>query len=151
MSYKKLTDLPPKYQEQVRAKTGPARTKLPYPFEFRLDYDLKSVNEFTGPKSMFKRSNELLKFLELLHYQKLGRIETPQHRQRVTYTRVLAKGAKLLDSANITGGSLKQLQDAMKQVGFFVDDSDKWIDIQTAQEATERPERGYTLVRLERL
>ena len=149
MRIKNPSDLPERYRKQIAEQQGPPKTKLEYPFEFTLDFELSSVNAFTGDKSRFKRMNERVKIMSMLHWSGLGRIETPQHRQRVTYTRVIPKGGRRWDSANFTGGSHKQLQDAMKHAGFFVDDSDKWIDVVTLQDDTERPDKGYVKIKVE--
>jgi hypothetical protein len=147
MRYKDISEMPEHLRKQVIKGKAKALT---YPLEFSLPIELESLNKFSGPKAAFKRDALKKSYLSTLQYLGWGNIATPDQRQRVTFTRVIPEGGKAFDTmANLGGGSLKQLEDAMTQCGFWHDDSDKWIEAIPTQDKDERPENGYTRIRLE--
>ena len=48
-------------------------------------------------------------------------------RVSVTVTRILGKGERLWDSSSVLRGNWKELEDALVSLGWFVDDSTKYI------------------------
>ncbi len=64
---------------------------------------------------------------------------TPRH---LTVMRV---GKRLLDPDSL-GGSCKPLLDALRHRGVLVDDSPRWLTLETGQRLCERGERPHTIV-----
>ncbi len=130
-------------QQRVRGKI------LQYPFTLDIPIELRSKNEFTGNGAGWKRSEAKKEFIRCIAWLVGNLIDTPHEFQWVTFTRVLGKGAKRWDDNNMEGGDATQLQDALKKLGFYVDDSPKWIRARCLQDYTERPEKGYTRIKIE--
>lgn len=73
-----------------------------------------------------------------LHAAGFRRLNPPDFRQVVTFVRVLGPRERLWDEANLALSSFKQLQDAMTDLGFWHDDSPRWLSTRFEQDATAR-------------
>lgn len=93
--------------------------------EVVIPIQLISKNKLQG-RSWYGKSNAKKKYLSILIYRKLGR-KPFRFPVRLVVTRLLGAGEKKWDYDNIGGGSWKQLQDSLVQIGWFKDDSSKWI------------------------
>lgn len=96
-----------------------------------------------------KLKNEYL--LELSHAYPRKGVYTSEVKQRVTFTRVLGKGEKLFDDANMAGGSCVELQDAMTALGWWHDDSPRYLESRFAQDAKHRQYGSCVVIRIELL
>ena len=58
---------------------------------------------------------------------------TPQVRQRATITRILGPRERRFDQQNVGAGSAIELVDALTAAGYWVDDSEKWLETRFEQ------------------
>ena len=94
-----------------------ARDKLHYQAKNRLRKDYQDVIQIKYP-----RRGEL----------------TPRVRQRVTVTRILGPRERRFDQQNVGAGSAIELIDALTRAGFWVDDSEKWLETRFEQVASKK-------------
>jgi len=79
-------------------------------------------------------------------------VETPDFRQKIILTRILGARQSFYDPDSLLRGNAKELIDSLVAVGFFRDDSYKWIDSVTAlQDDTRRKDGRQTIIRIERV
>jgi hypothetical protein len=141
----------PEIQKQVaeRIRVKPKAKVLEYPFSFSIPVELRSKNDFTGEGARWKRKAAKQEFIRCISWLVGNYIQPPECKQFVTYTRVLGKGKKLWDSGNMEGGDVIQLQDSLKQLGFWQDDSRKYLEARCKEDDTERPDKGYTKIHIQ--
>jgi len=102
-----------------------------------LPFELTNGNDGRGSKwfSSAKLRKEFEKNLRLLGYERKP-FATPVH---VAVTRILGQGQRLWDSSSIGRGNYKELEDALVAIGWFHDDSPKWItETRFFQDASRR-------------
>lgn len=94
-----------------------------------------------------------VKWKRLYQRALLGKRRTPpDYPQRITITRILGKGERLWDADSVLRGSAKQLIDALKDAGFMVDDSPKYItEVFGKQDATQRSNGPAIRIEFERV
>ena len=63
---------------------------------------------------------------------------TPRVRQRATVTRILGPRERRFDQQNVGAGSAIELIDALTRAGFWVDDSETWLETRFEQAANEK-------------
>ena len=68
-----------------------------------------------------------------------------QVKQRITITRHLGPRERLYDDGGGIGGSMKQIVDAVKRLGWMHDDSPRWCEQVFAQDDTRRDRPGVTI------
>lgn len=70
---------------------------------------------------------------------------------RVSVIRVLGKGDRLWDEDSIGRGNAKQLIDALRKAGMFVNDDPRWIvSVPYSQDSSDRREYPRVRIRIER-
>ena len=94
-----------------------ARDKLHYQAKNRLRRDYQDVIQIKYP-----RRGEL----------------TPKVRQRATVTRILGPRERRFDQQNVGAGSAIELIDALTRAGFWVDDSETWLETRFEQAPSEK-------------
>jgi hypothetical protein len=74
----------------------------------------------------------------------------PDHKCRVTITRILGKGESLWDADSVLRGNAKQLLDALVDAGYFHDDGPKYIEeVFGKQDATRRKDGPAIVVEIQ--
>jgi hypothetical protein len=116
---------------------------------FELPLRLTSVNTYMGEHQRHKRTSEKKSIMVLLILLAPKGVKPPDHKQTVTLTRVLGRNEKLMDRANLYGGNSKQLIDCMTELGFWHDDSDKWLDLKIIQDTEHRDDGNKVIVTVE--
>jgi hypothetical protein len=102
-----------------------------------LPFELTNGNDGRGSKwfSSAKLRKNFEKNLRLLGYERKP-FAMPV---LVTVTRILGQGQRLWDSSSIGRGNYKELEDALVAIGWFHDDSPKWItETRFYQDASRR-------------
>ena len=90
-----------------------------------LPFELTNGNDGRGNK-WFNSAKIRKKFEDRL--RSLRMTSTPfLYPVRLTVTRVLGKGQRLWDTSSIGRGNWKEIEDALVAVGWFVDDSPRYI------------------------
>ena len=84
--------------------------------------------------------------VELTHPRKH---ETPREPQRVTVTRLMGAHERPFDLQNVGAGSAVELIDALKQLGWFRDDSARWLEPRFLQRPNDRDPGPACLVEIE--
>lgn len=67
-------------------------------------------------------------------------------KQRLTITRVLGAKQHEWDTGNMQGGTCVELQDALKHLGLYHDDSPRWLETVCIQDASDRKNAGTRIV-----
>ena len=102
-----------------------------------LPFELTNANAGRGHK-WFKSANvrkEFEKNLRLLGYERKPFKEPV----RVAVTRILGQGQRIWDSSSVGRGNYKELEDALVAIGWFHDDSPKFItETRFYQDASRR-------------
>lgn len=103
----------------------------------RLPLDLTNGNDGRGTR-WFRSANRRQAIAEQLANEGYRRrpFEGPT---RIVFRRILGRGQRLWDADSVGRGSAKEILDALVELGWWVDDSPKWIthcDYQ--QDATRR-------------
>lgn len=115
-----------------------------------LTHDMKSLNHF---KKQAQRQEER-RLLEIAIFESIGKVLSPPFvKQHVTITRILGPNQRSYDDLgeSFGGGSVKQLVDAMKRLGFWIDDSPKWLERSYAEDKTRRKFGPAVLVEIKRV
>lgn len=119
-----------------------------------LPIKLTNANEGQS-KSWYKSANTRKKYerlLRFLHHRNKCRCIPPKpfpFSVVVRVTRILGKGERLWDSSSLLRGSYKQLEDTLVSLGWFHDDSPKWITQTIAlQDATQRNKGPAVLIEI---
>ena len=102
-----------------------------------LPFELTNGNDGRGSKwfSSAKLRKEFEKNLRLLGYERKPFKETVT----VHVTRILGLGQRLWDSSSVGRGNYKELEDALVAIGWFHDDSPKFItETRFFQDASRR-------------
>jgi len=108
-----------------------------------LPFELTNGNDGRGSK-WFKSSkirNEFEKNLRLLGYERKP-FEMPVS---VAVTRILGQGQRLWDSSSVGRGNYKELEDALVAIGWFHDDSPKWITETRFYQDASRRDQGSSI------
>ena len=97
-------------------------------------------------KAWYKSASNRKKFEKML--RRKGLIREPfTHPVSVHVTRILGKGERLWDSSSGLRGNFKELEDSLVAVGWFVDDSMKYIaETRFFQDVTRRTEGSAVLI-----
>lgn len=110
---------------------------------------IKLTNSNEGQqKSWFKSANTRKKYERLLRFlhcqKKLKCIPKKPYPFPVVVrvTRILGPNERLWDSSSILRGSYKQLEDALVALGWFHDDSPKWISQTSAEQDSSQRKNG---------
>lgn len=114
-----------------------------------VDIDLLSENQ-TLREHWSKRKKRRKVYGWLLRAA-FGRSTPFDHPVKITATRVLGKGQRPFDGDNFMGGSWKQVQDAMVDVGWLHDDTVKWLPkVVPVQDASKREQGPMLIIDIER-
>ena len=100
--------------------------------------ELTNGNDGRGSKwfSSAKLRKKIEANLRLLGFDQRPRFEVPV---AVHATRILGPGQRLWDSSSIGRGNYKEMEDALVAIGWFHDDSPRWIvETRFFQDATRR-------------
>ena len=97
-------------------------------------------------KVWYKSANNRKKFEKKL--RQLGLVREPFDQPvSVHVTRILGKGERLWDSSSGLRGCWKEMEDSLVAVGWFVDDSPKYIaETRFFQDVTRRAEGSAVLI-----
>jgi len=108
-----------------------------------LPFELTNGNDGRGSKwfSSAKLRKEFEKNLRLLGYERKP-FATPVS---VAVTRILGQGQRLWDSSSIGRGNYKELEDALVAIGWFHDDSPKWITETRFYQDASRRDQGSSI------
>lgn len=108
-----------------------------------LPFELTNGNDGRGSKwfSSAKLRKEFEKNLRLLGYERKP-FATPV---LVAVTRILGQGQRLWDSSSIGRGNYKELEDALVVIGWFHDDSPKWITETRFYQDASRRDQGSAI------
>ena len=104
-----------------------------------LDLRLKSLNQLKGRHWRARHDDKRRVGIAFLA-ARVRQTTPPQHRQLVTLTRILGPRERAWDDENLHGGTAKAVIDTLTDLGYWVDDSPKWIDRAYHQDATRRAE-----------
>jgi hypothetical protein len=122
--------------------------------EFTTPFKLESLNAFTGMHWRLKNSHKKAWLQEIRMAMAKAGIKRPAPLEagtaKLRIVRVLGPHERLWDEENLSGGSAKQLVDALVTLGFLRDDAPKWLRREYAQDANDRDHPG-TRVILERV
>ena len=108
-----------------------------------LPFELTNGNDGRGSK-WFKSSkirNEFEKNLRLLGYDR----KPFKTAVTVHVTRILGQGQRLWDSSSVGRGNYKELEDALVAIGWFHDDSPKYITETRFFQDPDRREQGSAI------
>lgn len=105
-----------------------------------LPIELTNNNQGQGHKwfSSAKARKKLEESLLLLR-QRREPFEIPV---KVVITRILGKNQRLWDSSSVLRGNYKQLEDAMVSIGWFHDDSPKYITVTLGLQDANQRDKG---------
>lgn len=79
-------------------------------------------------------------------FRHLGMTRTPfQNPVRVTVIRILGRGQRKWDSSSVGRGNYKEIEDALTAIGWWHDDSPKWIENTEFQQDDSRRNEGPAL------
>jgi hypothetical protein len=108
-----------------------------------LPFELTNGNDGRGSKwfSSAKLRKNFEKNLRLLGYERKP-FAMPV---LVTFTRILGQGQRLWDSSSIGRGNYKELEDALVAIGWFHDDSPKWITETRFYQDASRRDQGSAI------
>jgi hypothetical protein len=108
-----------------------------------LPFELTNGNDGRGSKwfSSAKLRKNFEKNLRLLGYERKP-FAMPV---LVTVTRILGQGQRLWDSSSIGRGNYKELEDALVAIGWFHDDSPKWITETRFYQDASRRDQGSAI------
>ena len=109
---------------------------------------LKSLNDLKG-RHWARRHQEKNDAAWALKEAGARRTTPPEHRQLVTLTRVLGPRERVWDFENLTGGTAKAIFDALTDLGYWRDDSPRWIDRAYEQDALQRQNGPAVEIRIE--
>ena len=112
-------------------------------FQTILPFELTNGNDGRGSKwfSSAKLRKELEHHLRLLGYERKP-FEMPVS---VAVTRILGQGQRLWDSSSVGRGNYKELEDALVAIGWFHDDSPKWITETRFYQDASRRDQGSSI------
>ena len=110
-------------------------------FECVLPVDLKTQNTGRG-NSWYRPAAERKRIAEMLHDHVREPFDGPVC---VLYTRILGPGQRAWDNDNLAA-SCKQLQDALTELGWWYDDSAKWLSVIGYRHAEHRGEFPAVMV-----
>lgn len=96
-----------------------------------------------------RRSALRLSYQSIIELTHPRRHDTPRQRQLVTVTRLMGVHERPLDLQNIGAGSAVELIDALKQLGWFVDDSPRWLEPRFRQKRNDQDPGPSCLVEIE--
>ena len=96
-----------------------------------------------------RRSALRLSYQQIIELTHPRRHETPRRRQLVTVTRLMGAHERPLDLQNIGAGSAIELIDALKHLGWFPDDSAKWVVPRFRQRPNDKDPGPSCLVEIE--
>lgn len=118
-------------------------------YGFWLPFALTNGNDGRG-RAWYSSANNRKKFEKTLRAQGFERVPF-DYRVKVTVTRILGKGQRLWDSSSIGRGNWKEIEDSLVAVGFFHDDSPKWIsETRFLQDASQRENGPKIFLKIER-
>jgi len=108
-----------------------------------LPFELTNGNDGRGSKwfSSAKLRKEFEKNLRLLGYERKPFVAPVL----VAVTRILGQGQRLWDSSSIGRGNYKELEDALVAIGWFHDDSPKWITETRFYQDASRRDQGAAI------
>ena len=112
-------------------------------FQTILPYELTNGNDGRGSKwfSSAKLRKSFEKDLRVLGYERKP-FEMPVS---VAVTRILGQGQRLWDSSSVGRGNYKELEDALVAIGWFHDDSPKWITETRFYQDASRRDQGSSI------
>jgi hypothetical protein len=123
--------------------------------EIRLCTPLVSLNELRG-RHWGQRARLKTAIVSELTVRRLARLapkHPPNDLQIVHVERLLNGQAKLMDEQNLAGGTAKELIDSLTTLGFWRDDSPRFVDIRYHQRQTTAQEKAdgiHTVVTIQR-
>ncbi|MEM7697211.1 MAG: hypothetical protein AAF236_02265 [Verrucomicrobiota bacterium] len=95
----------------------------------RLDLPIELTNGNEGRTRHYKKSHSQRKKYESI-ISLIGGRRTPfDHPVVVVVTRILGRGQAKWDASSFFRGNYKEIEDAMVALGWFADDSPKWIPL----------------------
>jgi hypothetical protein len=100
-----------------------------YVFAVVLPDPIFSANAFSTHK---QKSRDLHRWIGILTAV-LGWHSPPEHQQILTITRIYPAGFRAFDDDNMMRGSSRQIMNALKRLGYFKDDSPKWLRLECRQ------------------
>jgi hypothetical protein len=123
--------------------------------EIRLCTPLVSLNELKGRHwgQRAKLKAALVSELTVRRVDRLAPRHPPAELQIVHVERLLNGRAKVMDTGNIAGGSAKELVDSLTTLGFWRDDSPRFVDVRYHQRqptAQEKADGIHTVVTIQR-
>lgn len=114
-----------------------------------VDIDLLSENK-TLREHWSKRKKRKRDYGWLLS-QQFNKTKPFDHPVKITVTRILGKGQRPFDADNFIGGSWKQVQDAMVDIGWLHDDTTKYVkSVVPVQDASNRQLGPSLIIDIER-
>jgi hypothetical protein len=127
-----------------------ATLATPAVWELSLPDKIRSLNELRNP---WNRNKDTQNWENVIHnelYYAGIRSPTfrPNHKVKVTITRLMSAGERAFDRDNLIGGT-KSLMDALKREKWIHDDSEKWVEVEYRQEKAGPGQRPGTRIRLE--
>lgn len=99
---------------------------MSYQQTFQLPGRLTNGNDGRGNK-WFSSAKVRKKIEDDLRRAGMARSEPYRFPVKCTWVRILGKGERLWDSSSVLRGNVKEYEDALVAVGWFVDDSPRYI------------------------
>lgn len=95
----------------------------------RLPVPLVSLNQLKGRhwSARSRGKTEWAEALMVARARHLAPPTPPEYRQVVEITRLMGRGEREFDFENLAGGNAKSLIDALTRLGFWRDDSPRWL------------------------
>lgn len=125
------------------AEVSPTKKVDPMPERLTLVLPIQLLSKNARDKLHYQAKNRLRKDYQSIietKYPRRGE-PTPQVRQRATITRILGPRERRFDQQNIGAGSAIELVDALTASGYWVNDSEKWLETRFEQ-TQSKAERG---------